>query len=85
MSRDIFEVNLDIIITFHQVNMNETWEESEDGLLTGLQRLEMKGSHNMQDKVLAKAETFLGIQYFTFYRRPRFTATILTCSCLKTR
>ena len=61
MSRDIFEVNLDIIITFHQVNMNETWDESEDGLLTGLQRLEMKGSHNMQDKVFAKAETFLGI------------------------
>ena len=34
-----------------QVNLNETWETDEEGLFTGLQRLEVKTSHNMQDKV----------------------------------
>merc|ERR1712176_931672 len=33
-----------------QVNLNETWETDEEGLFTGLQRLEVKTSHNMQDK-----------------------------------
>ena len=34
-----------------QVNLNETWEEDDAGLFTGMKRLEVKTSHTMHDKV----------------------------------
>ena len=39
--------------------MNETWEEDDAGLLTGLKRLEVKTSHTMLDKVKSKTSLHL--------------------------